>query len=590
MYAEFLRRSSTKPKREPQILGFIDYAWAISFQKDDTKVKILQDPNLIQPTLQADSVGFTIKLPTPKVLEGGDITFLGYTFNAKNKAKTKVGRVFRAAVLHLTTHTLEPFAKEKIAPNPSDPITEAYAKSLVNDTYVNAYLTAWYPDRFSDIAYANATAYQKIKSNDHIFNPSTRLMSAILTQINMGLTKNSPGTEEEKALNQISSSLAALKKTFLASIAGDPTDLNALFEQKVKEINLTLEPFGPFLEAPSLRHTESIGKCSIYSEVESSADDFEGLFVQSLTSLGGTLPTVDSIDELWRPEQEAEALQAFNSDYYQKQKEEKILAKMQQYIPLTRFKGVVIPEEDYTQYLRARSLVQGANRRLLEILRSTYNYLDEDPRQEMGQLDLAAVIQSLAAQKPATDVFTLDEYLQPSFAWSLLFDVSKSMQVKGEYGRALAIAVAEAAKELMQDATSWSFFGFSDKLYILKDASESYSKKVRARIGGLKFEGSTYIPDAIQIAGKMLAKRFEEQRCLIVISDGWPYGYDNMPIALKECVDDLLRKNVIVLGIGVETGRMGNFFHLNSSVYTQKDLINKFGTLYASASAKALET
>jgi uncharacterized protein (DUF849 family) len=164
------------------------------------------------------------------------------------------------------------------------------------------------------------------------------------------------------------------------------------------------------------------------------------------------------------------------------------------------------------------------------------------------------------------------------------------MQVKGEFGRGLAIAVAEAARELMIDATSWSFFAFSDRLYVLKDSSESFSKRVRARIGGLRFEGLTYIPDAITIGGKMLAKRFEEQRVLVVISDGWPYGYPNMPIALKEIVDELVRKNVIVIGIGVETDRMGNFFHLHSSIYHPKDLIKKFGPIYAHASEKALET
>jgi len=95
---------------------------------------------------------------------------------------------------------------------------------------------------------------------------------------------------------------------------------------------------------------------------------------------------------------------------------------------LTRFKSVSIPEEDYTQYLRARNLVQGASRRLLDTLRSAFNYFDEDPRQEMGQLDLAAVIQSLASNKPATDVFVLDEYLKPNFAWSIIFDVSNSMR------------------------------------------------------------------------------------------------------------------------------------------------------------------
>ena len=63
-----------------------------------------------------------------------------------------------------------------------------------------------------------------------------------------------------------------------------------------------------------------------------------------------------------------------------------------------------------------------------------------------------------------------------------------------------------------------------------------------------------------------------------------------MPIALKENVDELLKKGVLVIGIGVETDRMGNFFRLNSSVYTSKDLIKKFANVYIAASAKALET
>ena len=571
-------------------MGFIDYAWANSLQKDDTKVKILQDASLAQPILQSDAVGFTIKLPMVRILEDGGISFLSHKFPGNNVGKSKVGRLFRASVMHLTVHTLAPFSKERIVPNEKDSIVEAYAKSLINDTYVNAYIQAWYPDKFFDLAYANALAYQRIKSSDRIFTTSTKLMAALLTKLNIGLIKNSPGAEEEKIVDLLFNDLMALKETFMSSIAGDPIKVDELLDEKIKFVKGLLEPFGPFLEAPSLRHTESMGKCSIYSEVETSNDDFEGLFVQSLMTLGGNVPTVDNIDQCWRPEQEAEALQTFNSDQYQKQREEKIISKIMPYVKWTRFKSVSIPEEDYTQYLRARSLVQGASRRLLDILRSAFNYLDEDPRQEMGQLDLSAVIQSLAANKPATDVFTLDEYLKPSFAWSIIFDVSSSMQVKGEYGRALAIAVAEAAKELMTDPTSWTFFAFSDKFYILKDSNESYSKRVRARIGGLKFEGLTFIPDAITMAGKMLAKRFEEQRCLIVISDGWPYGYHNMPIALKECVDDLIRKNVLVFGIGVETDRMGNFFHLHSSIYNQKDLIKKFGNVYAEASAKALET
>jgi Mg-chelatase subunit ChlD len=385
--------------------------------------------------------------------------------------------------------------------------------------------------------------------------------------------------------------LSVLKKTFMGSFAGEQINLEEIFEEKRKTVKALLEPFGPFLEAPSLSYTEDIGRCSILSGAGMTNDlVVERAFRMSLETLGGSITPEVRIESLWRKEQDAEALQSFNSEQNQKERREKILAKISPLLSWTRFKSVDIPDEDYTQYLRARSLVQGASRRLLERIREALNLLDEDPRQEMGQLDLTAVIQAMASNKPATDVFTLDENLKQSFAWSILFDASASMKVRGEYSRALAIAVAEAAKELMNDPTSWTLFAFSDKLHVLKDSNESYSKRVRARIGGLKFDGLTYIPDAIYIAGKMLAKRFEEQRCVIVISDGWPYGYKNMPIALKENVDGLLRKGVIVIGIGAETDRMDNFFRLNASVYTQKDLVKKFGNVYIDASAKALET
>ena len=571
-------------------MGFIDYAWTVSLQKDNTKVKILQDQALSQPILFSDNFGFTIKLPMVGMLEDGSVAYLGHKFPGTNEGKSKLGRLFRASVMHSTVHTLAPFSKDRIVPNENDPIAVSYAKSLINDVYVYAYIYAWYPDRFFDLAYANSLAYGKIKPSERIITASTKLMTALLTQFNVGSFKNSPGTEEEKVVGQIQAELAGTKDAILGSIAGDSVDMNQLFDDKVKAIVSLLEPYGPFLEVPSLRHTESRGNCSIYRDLDEGVGDFEGLFVQSLMSIGGDVPTVDHIEQLWRPEQEAEALQAFNSDHYQKKREEKIISKIMPYLGWTRLRGVSFPDEDYTQYLRARSYVQGTSRRLLDILRSAFNYLDEDPRQEMGQLDLPAVIQSLAAQKPATDVFLLDEYLKPNFAWSLILDVSHSMQVKGEFGRGLAISVGEAARELMTDPSSWTFFAFSDQLYIIKDSTESFSKRVRARIGGLKFDGLTFIPDAITIAGKMLAKRFEEQRILVVISDGWPYGYANMPISLTESVNDLVSKGVIVIGIGVETDRMKNFFNLHASVYTAKDIVKKFGNTYVEASAKALES
>jgi hypothetical protein len=109
-------------------LGFIDYAWAASLQKDNTKVKILQDENLEQPQLLGDLFGFTLKLPTVHMLKDGTISFLGYKFPGNNAGKAKVGRIFRASVMHLTTHTMAPFSKERVVPSEKDSIVTAFAK------------------------------------------------------------------------------------------------------------------------------------------------------------------------------------------------------------------------------------------------------------------------------------------------------------------------------------------------------------------------------------------------------------------------------------------------------------------------------
>ncbi len=542
-----------------------------------------------QPSLNNDHQGFTIELPIPRLSETNVIHFLGYNFPTDNFGKIQVGRLLRAAVLHLSAHTILPVSPEKSAPQKSDSILEKFCKSLICDTMVNTYIMVKSPESLIDLAYANAFAYQRIKTPDRIIMPSTKIMTSLLIMLNIGASANSGDYEANAVFNQTFDVLADIKKAFRQSISSDSAaDFDLIFETGVKKIIGLLEPIGPFLEAPSFRHTENLGACSIYKK--SAIGSLEEIFSFSLNSLDKSITHFSDFNQIWKPETDVASLQAFNSDQYQKQREQKILGKIESYLNLTNFKSVSFPQEDYTQYLRARNLVQGASRRLLDILRSAFNYFDEDPRQEMGQLDLPSVIQSLASNKPATDVFVLDEYLKPSFAWSIVFDVSNSMQIKGEYGRALAIAVAEAAKELMTDPTSWTFFAFSDRLYVVKDSAESYSKRVRARIGGLKFEGLTFLPDAIQIAGKMLAKRFEEQRCLIVISDGWPIGYENMPEILKKAVENLLNRGVIVLGIGVETTQMGKYFKLHASIYTQKDLVNKFGSLYANASSKALET
>src|SRR3989304_5652179 len=507
-------------------MGFLEYAQMISFKKNEIKTKIRLDSNLQQPILEYDGAVFNVNLPLPSVSKDGNMSFLGYEFPGDSDGKIKVGRLFRACVFHLTAHTAIPVYDKKGKEKKTSALVEAFSESIVNDVRVNAYIATRYPEKINDLAYANSLAFSKIKPAERIFNPATRIMAALLTKINTGTVKGVLQKEEENAVSQLINKLDSLKEKIVTTpITEEKSSIDEFSDETIMDIIEILESHGPILEAPSLQYTERIGPCSVYSQSEVPSElEIEEIFKKSLDTLGGTSSNGAAMESFWKKETDIEAAQAFDTWTQQKAKEERVLTNLKEYVALTKLKSVDFPEEDYTQYLRARQFISGGSRRLLDSLRVAQDALDEDPGKEMGQLDLTAVIQVLASRKPATDVFMQDEYLSRSFAWGILFDASASIRIKGEFGRALTICVAEAAKELLMNSTSWAMFAFSDRFYVLKDVSEAYSQKVRARIGGLKFEGLSYLPDAVQVAGQILSKRFDEQRFLIVISDGQPYG------------------------------------------------------------------
>ena len=80
-------------------MGFLDYAWSISLQKDNIKARIRIDPKLQQPILTQDKAGFNVTLPLPVLSEHEEegeeektISFLGYEFPADDTGRAKVGR------------------------------------------------------------------------------------------------------------------------------------------------------------------------------------------------------------------------------------------------------------------------------------------------------------------------------------------------------------------------------------------------------------------------------------------------------------------------------------------------------------------
>ena len=570
-------------------MGLLDYALALSLNKDNLKTRIILDKKIQRPTITMDQNRYTVTIPQPAISTNGLASFLGLKILPDSSGKIYIGRLFRACISHLTAHTLVPSYSGKCTMIQEHASMENFARALVEDACVATYISSKQPDRLYDIAFANSLAYTTMKPAERIFNPATRLMSVVLTQANTGLVKGVISAEEEELARKVFLSLDLLRKRLLSTAIAE-TDGKVL-KDSIDELVQIMDQFGPVVEAPSFPYTEQIGPCNLFAELNVPPEpQVQKVFWKSIEILSGKVPSEGSFESCWEKRVDAEAAQAFDTWVQQKNREEGILAKLRECAKSSKFKSISFPQEDYSQYLRARELISGGSRRLLDSLRVAQDALDEDPGKEFGQLDLTAVINAIASQKPGTDVFLRDEYLSRSFAWGLLFDVSESMKLKGEFARALAICVAEATKELLMDSGSWAFFAFNDSFWVLKDSSEQYSNKVRARLGGLKFGGMTYLPDAMRVSGEFLTKRYDEQRFLVVISDGWPYGYQGIDEAVSEALTWLQQKGIAVVGIGVETEKMKTFFKISTPVYTQKDLIKRFSSIYVNASAAMLET
>ena len=119
-------------------------------------------------------------------------------------------------------------------------------------------------------------------------------------------------------------------------------------------------------------------------------------------------------------------------------------------------------------------------------------------------------------------------------------------------------------------------YAFNNKFYVIKDFSETFSSRVKARIGGFKHGGMSYIPDAIKVAFEALKGHIEESKVIVVVSDFFPSGYGGVEEELTQTVRKLERFGVGMLGIGVKSRAVKKFFRFNCVVEEPYELMKKF--------------
>jgi nitric oxide reductase activation protein len=200
-------------------------------------------------------------------------------------------------------------------------------------------------------------------------------------------------------------------------------------------------------------------------------------------------------------------------------------------------------------------------------------------------VDLQEAIQVIASKSQRTDIFVREELQTREDAWSILIDASHSLNMfKGEV-RGIALCLAEVAKMLILNQNSWGMYAFNNKFYIIKDFSEKYDARVRARIGGLTHGGFTFLPDAILLAAQALTRRLEEARVLVVVSDFFPTGYDDAEERLKDNIKKVERMGVGIIGIGVNSTAVKRYIRTYCVVEDPFDLMKKFTKAFIEYSA-----
>jgi len=222
------------------------------------------------------------------------------------------------------------------------------------------------------------------------------------------------------------------------------------------------------------------------------------------------------------------------------------------------------------------------------------NQEDEVYRVEAGLVDLQEAIQVIASRTMRSDIFTREEPLKKNESWSILIDFSSSTEGLALEAKKSAVCLAEAAATCLAEVSSsllsngepWGLYGFGDRFYIVKDFLEDYSMQVKARLGGIRPRGLTYLPDAIKIAANIIRANSGDSRSfMLIVSDGLPTGYSGIEKELEEALYDVERAGVLPLAIGINTKRIKRFFDHYCTISSPYDLMKSFVRSYMELSS-----
>jgi hypothetical protein len=427
-----------------------------------------------------------------------------------------------------------------------------------------------------EVTYANVISYLRMKSAEELSNDISRVMASVLLDFNVGKVK---GTIKDEAITEVKAVTSMLQNIKENPTANERID----YANKIYD---ALSLFGQTFEVPSLLYAESHGTNDLfYKERPPKEEEIQALLTETLQNTSSEFKDEQKLKSALQSLDGSDANLALTAWLEREKSQIKILNSYRESGKETEFEDFSFPVEDYAEFQRRREILSSPIRRILHQLRLLKNISGEDFKQESGFVDLQEAIQVIASKSQRTDIFVREELQTREDAWSILIDASHSLNMfKGEV-RGIALCLAEVARMLILNQNSWGMYAFNNKFYIIKDFSEKYDARVRARIGGLTHGGFTFLPDAILLAAQALTRRLEEARVLVVVSDFFPAGYDDAEERLKDNIKKVERMGVSIIGIGVNSTAVKRYIRTYCVVEDPFDLMKKFTKAFIEYSA-----
>jgi Mg-chelatase subunit ChlD len=263
----------------------------------------------------------------------------------------------------------------------------------------------------------------------------------------------------------------------------------------------------------------------------------------------------------------------------------KMLRKYQKNLKDLNFDTIIIPPGNFHNFLQIKERISPLLRRISQQIRMVANLSDEPRIDQMGNLNMQMVIQSIASESHSIDIFERDEIRRVEEAWAILIDNSASMGLKFEQIKEFTICIAESANDLAGKSDTWALFSFDNNFQILKDFEEKYTREVQARIGSLKNNGLSLLPDAIEMTRRMLLTDAREKKYIFLITDGYPSGYDKITQHLAKITKKLDASGISLIAIGVSKSTSKRFRNNVRGSSNLGQLVAKFITAYRNVSS-----